>query len=117
MKGIPVAAKPERTIRMLEQYPPIHRIFDLFAEDEMAVFLDSSLQNALGRYSVIGLFPYLTLVKGETFTVNGVECQQRFEDYVKEYLNSHREETLRSFPFFPAPSDIFPMTMEGKKKG
>lgn len=117
MKGIPAAAKPERTIRMLEQYPPIHRIFDLFAEDEMAVFLDSSLQNALGRYSVIGLFPYLTLVKGETFTVNGVECQQRFEDYVKEYLNGHREENPTELPILSGAIGYFSYDYGRKKEG
>lgn len=46
-----------RTIRMLEDYPALSGIFDLFAEDEMSVFLDSSLQNELGQYSIVGVFP------------------------------------------------------------
>lgn len=58
-----------RTIRMLKEYPPLERIFSRYAEEEGAVFLDSSLRNHLGRYSVVGLYPYLTLVKGEHFTV------------------------------------------------
>jgi hypothetical protein len=38
---------------MLEDYPALSGIFDLFAEDEMSVFLDSSLQNELGQYSIV----------------------------------------------------------------
>ena len=78
-----------RTIRMLEDYPALSGIFDLFAEDEMSVFLDSSLQNELGQYSIVGVFPYLTLKNGDKFTVNGEECGQSFEAYVKEYLENN----------------------------
>ena len=108
---------PARTIEMLEDYPPIHRIFDLFAGEDKAVYLDSSLRNDLGRYSVIGLYPYLTLVKGETFTVNGVECEQRFEDYVKEYLNSHREENPTELPIISGAIGYFSYDYGRKKEG
>ena len=117
MKNLSGAAMPKRTIRMMKDFPPIHRIFDLFAEEEMAVFLDSSLQNALGRYSVIGLFPYLTLVKGETFTVNGVECEQSFEEYVKEYLNSHREENPTTLPIVSGAVGYFSYDYGREKEG
>ena len=117
MKNLSGAAMPKRTIRMLKDFPPIHRIFDLFAEEEMAVFLDSSLQNALGCYSVIGLFPYLTLVKGETFTVNGVECEQSFEEYVKEYLNSHREENPTKLPIVSGAVGYFSYDYGREKEG
>ncbi len=117
MKNLSGTAMPKRTIRMMKDFPPIHRIFDLFAEEEMAVFLDSSLQNALGRYSVIGLFPYLTLVKGETFTVNGVECEQSFEEYVKEYLNSHREENPTTLPIVSGAVGYFSYDYGREKEG
>lgn len=117
MKNLSGTAMPKRTIRMMKDFPPIHRIFDLFAEEEMAVFLDSSLQNALGRYSVIGLFPYLTLVKGETFTVNGVECEQSFEEYVKEYLNSHREENPTKLPIVSGAVGYFSYDYGREKEG
>lgn len=81
-----------QTIRILEQYPPLCRIFDQYADSEMAAFLDSSLENELGRYSIVGLFPWMTLVNGDKFTVNGKECGQPFEKYVKEFLKAHREE-------------------------
>ncbi|MCI8549686.1 MAG: aminodeoxychorismate synthase component I [Lachnospiraceae bacterium] len=106
-----------RTIKMLENYPPIHRIFDLYCQEEMAVFLDSSLKNHLGRYSVIGLFPYLTLVKGEQFTVNGKECGQEFEAYVKEYLESHRDENLTDLPIVSGAIGYFSYDYGRKKEG
>lgn len=106
-----------RTIRMLKGYPPLERIFSRYAEEEGAVFLDSSLRNHLGRYSVVGLYPYLTLVKGEHFTVNGKVCKEDFHTFVKEYLKRIRMRIQRNFPLSPERSGIFPMIMEGKKKG
>ncbi len=56
-----------RQIEELRAYPAIHRIFGLFQEQRDAVFLDSSLKNGLGQYSIIGLYPYLKLVNGGIF--------------------------------------------------
>lgn len=106
-----------RTIRVLEAYAPIHRIFDRFAEEEMAVFLDSSLQNELGQYSIIGLFPWMTLVNGDKFTVNGEECGQDFETYVKEYLENHREENPTHLPVVSGAVGYFSYDYGRKKEG
>lgn len=106
-----------RTIRVLEAYAPIHRIFDRFAEEEMAVFLDSSLQNELGQYSIIGLFPWMTLVNGDKFTVNGEECGQDFETYVKEYLKNHREENPTHLPIVSGAVGYFSYDYGRKKEG
>lgn len=106
-----------RTIEVLETYSPIHRIFDLFAEEEMAVFLDSSLQNELGQYSIIGVFPYLTLVNGDKFTVNGEECGQSFESYVKEYLKDHREDNPTGLPIVSGAIGYFSYDYGRKKEG
>lgn len=106
-----------RTIRVLEAYAPIHRIFDRFAEEEMAVFLDSSLQNELGQYSIIGLFPWMTLVNGDKFTVNGEECGQDFETYVKEYLENHREENPTHLPIVSGAVGYFSYDYGRKKEG
>ena len=75
-----------RQIVELKEYPPIHKIFDLFKDEKNAVFLDSSLQNNLGKYSIIGLYPYLELINGKTFTVNGQECSQSFESYSDSFM-------------------------------
>lgn len=106
-----------RTIKALERYVPIHRIFDFFAREEMAVFLDSSLQNELGQYSVIGLFPWMTLVNGDKFTVNGKECGQSFESYVKEFLKSHREENPTRLPIISGAIGYFSYDYGRKKEG
>ena len=85
-----------RLMREFNHYPSINRIFSLLHEEENAVFLDSSLRNQLGRYSIIGLSPYLKLVKGEKFTVNGQVCTEPFESWVKNYLKKHKEEIGRA---------------------
>lgn len=87
-----------RTLEELNVYPPIHSIFELFKEEKNAVFLDSSLQNHLGNYSIIGLYPYLELVNGKEFTVNGQSCDVPFEAFVKEYLNKHKDVNNSGLP-------------------
>ncbi len=106
-----------RIIKTLEKHPPLCRIFDRYAEEEMAVFLDSSLHNRLGRYSIAGLYPYLTLIKGERFTVNGRECGQEFEAYVKEYLEGHREENPTSLPIVSGAVGYFSYDYGRRKEG
>ena len=83
----------------------------------MAVFLDSSLQNELGQYSIIGLFPWMTLVNGDKFTVNGKECGQSFEGFVKEYLKEHREENHTHLPIVSGAIGYFSYDYGRKKEG
>lgn len=85
-------------IQEFERYPAIERIFALVQEQEDSVFLDSSLKNQLGRYSIIALHPYLKLVKGEQFTINGEVSEECFEIFVKRYLRDHREENHTGLP-------------------
>jgi para-aminobenzoate synthetase component 1 len=85
-------------IRRLKKYPPLAQIFELVQQRTDAVFLDSSLHNQLGRYSIAAWAPYLKLVKGEQFTANGIVQQEPFEDYVKRYLREHREENRTELP-------------------
>lgn len=85
-------------MKSFDQYPPIHQIFSLVHKEVDAVFLDSSLQNQLGHYSIIGLKPYLKLVNGKTFTINGEISKIPFEVYVKEYLKKHREINHTNLP-------------------
>ena len=86
-------------IAVYETYPPIEQIFGCIHQEPDAAFLDSSLENDLGRYSIIGRKPYLKLVKGDRFTVNGVVCDEPFADYVKRYLRAHQREN--PYPFLP----------------
>lgn len=89
-------------IESYQEYPTIDTIFSLIREEADVAFLDSSLQNELGRYSVIGRNPYLKLVQGDNFTVNGMPCEETLEAYVKRYLKEHREEN--PFPEMPLVS-------------
>lgn len=76
----------------LESYPPLYTIFSLIHQEDSVAFLDSSLQNELGRYSILGRSPYLQLVQGEAFTVNGQPCEIPFQEYLKRYLKEHHAE-------------------------
>ena len=48
-------------IHKLNFYVKSEDIFEQFKNRKMAVFLDSSLENQLGQFSIIGLEPYLIL--------------------------------------------------------
>lgn len=85
-------------IKELSEYPPIHRIFDRIYDQQDVAFLDSSLKNQLGRWSVIGLHPYLKLVKDQVFTVNGEVIEEDFSDYVKTYLKEQKRENPTGLP-------------------
>lgn len=104
-------------IHELTQYPEMERIFSLIHEEEDAVFLDSSLQNDLGQYSIIGLHPYLKLVKGEQFTVNGKASSESFESFLKRYLKEHQEENHTSLPLVSGAIGYFSYDYGRKKEG
>lgn len=106
-----------RLMREFNHYPSIHRIFSLLHDQEDAVFLDSSLRNQLGRYSIIGLSPYLKLVKGEKFTVNGQVCTEHFESWVKNYLKKHKEENNTGLPIASGAIGYFSYDYGRKKEG
>ena len=81
----------QRQIKKLNSYIPAAEAFRVFSGEKDCVFLDSSLVNDLGRYSIIGAEPYLKLVRdGDSFLINGQEeTQISFEDYLREYLRDH----------------------------
>lgn len=89
-----------RVIKELTPYIPVAQVFPLFAHEKDCAFLDSSLVNQLGRYSILGLYPYLQLKKTtDAFTVNGKpEVHQSFEEYLDAYLETHREENTTDLP-------------------
>lgn len=80
-----------RTIKELDNYKPIHEIFNIFKDENKAVFLDSSLKNKLGQYSIIGLYPYLELENGEQFKINGEVADCEFETFLKDYLSNNKD--------------------------
>ena len=83
-------------------------IFDAFHDQPQAVFLDSSLKNELGRFSVIGLNPYHCLqVKDGILYVNGAASDLDLFAYLKMYLRDHREENSTALPLISGAIGYF----------
>ena len=90
--------------RIIKEMKPARNAAELyryFAGEEDSAFLDSSLVNRLGRYSIIGAVPYLKLVKDEnSFYINGEkETTYSFEEYLKKYLAEHKDKNNTSDNF------------------
>lgn len=90
----------KRIIRELTPYRSIAEIFQILGEERDSVFLDSSLVNDLGRYSIIGRNPYLKLLKdGDSFFINNIEeTEITFEEYLRKYLQNHKDENQTDLP-------------------
>ena len=86
-------------IREIREYPPIHVLFSRWKEEKDIVFLDSSLENRLGRYSIIGRLPYQKLVQdGDSFCVNDEKQKMTFENYLRTYLKEHPDSNKSGLP-------------------
>ena len=90
----------KRVIRELNPFRPAAELFQYFANEKDSAFLDSSLVNQLGRYSIIGVYPYLRLMKDDSgFYINGQKTtESTFEEYLKKYLLEHKDENKSSLP-------------------
>lgn len=107
-----------RTVRELTKYIPLSQIFGLFEQYKDTAFLDSSLENDLGQYSILGLSPYLKLVKSDgEFTVNGQPSEESFEEYVKRYLREHRDENETELPMVSGAIGYFSYDYGREKEG
>lgn len=109
----------QRIIKELTPYIPAVEIFRIYEREPGAAFLDSSLVNELGHYSVIGRCPYLKLVKdGKTFTINGkLETETTFEDYMREYLNTHEDKNDSRLPLVSGAVGYFSYDYGRKQMG
>lgn len=86
-------------IRKLPYYRELAEIFYHYAGKEGAVFLDSSLENDLGAYSIAGLFPYLTVREEDGICYrNGQQSKENFETVIKALLEDHYEENPTHLP-------------------
>ena len=90
----------KRVIRELDPFRSAAELFQYFADEKDSAFLDSSLVNQLGRYSIIGAYPYLRLVKDDSgFYINGQKTtESTFEEYLKKYLLEHKDENKSCLP-------------------
>lgn len=85
----------------LERYVPASAVFRLAAKEPGCAFLDSSLVNELGRWSILGLRPYKTLVKEQdgSFTEDDVARPDTdFETRLGEFLKQNRDENETALP-------------------
>ena len=81
-------------------YIPAAKIFQVLPSEENAIFLDSSLVNELGHYSIIGRKPYLKLEKREDrFYINDTEeTSISFENYLRSYLDKQKTANSSHLP-------------------
>ena len=87
------------SVRYYEKYPSISTVFDLFSTTPYAVFLDSSLQNKLGQYSIIGLNPYLILEsKNQVVRTNGEISSESLEYLMNQQMATENQENLEELP-------------------
>ena len=102
-------AKTKRIIKKLANYLPTAEIFQRLPREEFPFFLDSSLINNLGRYSIIAGKAYLTLEKyHDKFYINHQEENAiSFEDYLRNYLDSHREGNSTDLPILSGAIGYF----------
>lgn len=95
-------------VRKLPFYRALADVFGKYRDQEMAVFLDSSLENDLGRYSVIGLNPYLVLKEEDgVFYRNGKPEAGCFEAEMKKCLKQYREENPTRLPLIAGAIGYF----------
>lgn len=101
--------RKQRKIKQLPYYIPTTEIFQLYENEPACAFLDSSLVNDLGQYSVIGRCPYLKLVKdGNNFWINGKqEEEMSFEDYMRKYLMEHEDSNDTGLPIMSGAIGYF----------
>ena len=85
-----------RVIKKLTPHRSAAELFKYFSDEKDCVFLDSSLVNGLGRYSIIGMRPYLKLVKDDHgFFINEQKVSElSFEEYLKKYLSEHESDII-----------------------
>ena len=91
-------------VKKLEKYIDIYDIFrvlmsqDNFKENKIS-FLDSSLKNKYGKYSIIGINPYLELKeKDNKFYINDKLSDENFEEYLDRFLKENKQENKYNLP-------------------
>lgn len=109
----------QRQIKKLNSYISAVEAFHVFSSEKDCAFLDSSLVNDLGRYSIIGSEPYLKLVRdGDSFLINGQEeTQISFEDYLREYLRDHVDRNESELPLVSGAVGYFSYDYGRKLQG
>lgn len=87
-------------VKKLGKYIDIYSIFKILQKrDKNIAFLDSSLKNKYGKYSIIGIDLYLELKENNgKFYINNEESQESFETYLKKFLKENKQENPFDLP-------------------
>ncbi|MDO5409727.1 MAG: aminodeoxychorismate synthase component I [Lachnospiraceae bacterium] len=88
---------------ILRKYDTACSLYDIFSclhQEEDAVFLDSSLKNQYGRFSIAGFLPEMKAEeKDGIFYLNEQPQQMDCMAWLKAYLAKNREENPTALPF------------------
>lgn len=88
---------------ILESYRTNRSLYDIFSclyQEPEAVFLDSSLKNQYGQYSIAGFLPEMKAEeKDGVFYLNDQPREMDCMDWLKQYLAEHREDNPTGLPF------------------
>lgn len=91
-----------------DNFLPCNEIFNELHQEPMAVFLESSMHNELGRYSIIGISPYHVIKESHnTLYINGEKSPFSLEEHLKGYLKEHREENPTDLPIISGAIGYF----------
>lgn len=86
-------------VKEIQNHIPIKEIFDKLWHLPMSVFLDSSLENKLGKFSIIGFEPHLVIKQiHKKLYVNGKKSDETFEKYLSNYLKDNYEKNQFNLP-------------------
>lgn len=86
-------------LKKLKSYISAAQIYDLFCCERESVFLDSSLEGDLGRFSIIGRKPYLRVCQNHGMLfINDKPSQETFEQWMGNYLRTHYRENSTELP-------------------
>lgn len=95
-------------IHKMSFYKKLSDIFWKYETYDHAIFLDSSLENETGRYSIVGLYPYFILKEENgIFYKNGRQEKGNLEDFLENYLKEHYEENFSKLPMISGAIGYF----------
>ena len=84
--------------KKLKKYFPAEILYSHF-HNTKSVFLDSSLKNKYGKYSIIGLYPYLEVKESNgILKVNGDETNGNLLDFLDSYIKENKQENNTTLP-------------------
>ncbi len=88
-----------RVVKELKKYKSLHEIHKLYYDNIGVAFLDSSMVNDLGKYSILGIDPYLTVkeIEGKLY-INDVVSEEKFEIFLENYLKEKYQENNTGLP-------------------